>query len=516
MKKHFVKALLCLIMSIVITLPLVACGSATNTNTQNPNPENGVKTLDSIAQAEYQTNFDGLRNPAERQDVIMKYLEHHLPEKNREQRARKEALIQELSEINVSDPNTTAPLKNGIDSSNEILSNAATACSLLEFYAGMKDDSKFQDFLKDLGKINTAADMATEFANAYLIVLNLSNNDISDKDKYCTSIIDSLIFITEKVPVYGDYFSKSLEIIKDGTQIVLRNCKIHETRLEAYEEEMKGSTFFSAQDLELTLIPSRWHEEGAPSIDRILRHKDQFDTIPKGEPYDLVKEYILFRVPYEMKNQGTEENDTSAESNKRPCWHDYPDTGKIIKEATCQKEGITRYICTMCKVEKDETIPMLDHIYEDEVIAPTYNRPGYTIHTCKNCGDSYEDSTTDQLTYTPPVISEPTLWFAEGKVTRVYYRFFELRVDSVNGDSISGHLEVYQIKDGNRIYYHNSAFQGQGAPTEKGYVYLLKFDQSVTFGTIPSYTYDQLNIYYNSEFDTFTFDFMYQVTMTRQ
>ena len=37
------------------------------------------------------------------------------------------------------------------------------------------------------------------------------------------------------------------------------------------------------------------------------------------------------------------------------------------------------------------------HHYKEEIIAPTTEEEGYTLHTCKDCGDSYKDSYTARL-----------------------------------------------------------------------------------------------------------------------
>lgn len=38
-----------------------------------------------------------------------------------------------------------------------------------------------------------------------------------------------------------------------------------------------------------------------------------------------------------------------------------------------------------------------DHTYETEVVAPTCTEQGYTLHTCKGCGDSYKDTYVSAL-----------------------------------------------------------------------------------------------------------------------
>ena len=55
----------------------------------------------------------------------------------------------------------------------------------------------------------------------------------------------------------------------------------------------------------------------------------------------------------------------------------------------CQREGCTY----TTKVE----IPAPGHDYTEKVVKPTCEKVGYTLHTCKNCNDSYKDHQTKTL-----------------------------------------------------------------------------------------------------------------------
>ena len=55
----------------------------------------------------------------------------------------------------------------------------------------------------------------------------------------------------------------------------------------------------------------------------------------------------------------------------------------------CQREGCTY----TTKVE----IPAPGHDYTEKVVKPTCEKGGYTLHTCKNCNDSYKDHQTKTL-----------------------------------------------------------------------------------------------------------------------
>lgn len=71
--------------------------------------------------------------------------------------------------------------------------------------------------------------------------------------------------------------------------------------------------------------------------------------------------------------------------------HSYKKT--VTKAATCISEGVATYTCS-CGHSYTESIPKTTHAYADKVVAPNCTARGYTLHTCKNCGDSYKDSFT--------------------------------------------------------------------------------------------------------------------------
>lgn len=64
-------------------------------------------------------------------------------------------------------------------------------------------------------------------------------------------------------------------------------------------------------------------------------------------------------------------------------------------DATCDECGHEAYeYCDRCDYSTYQVIEPLgqDHIYEEEIIAPTTRTKGYTRHTCLTCGHSYVDS----------------------------------------------------------------------------------------------------------------------------
>ena len=73
-------------------------------------------------------------------------------------------------------------------------------------------------------------------------------------------------------------------------------------------------------------------------------------------------------------------HDAKAPTCTEIGWYEYD---------ACQREGCTY----TTKVE----IPAPGHDYTEKVVKPTCEKGGYTLHTCKNCHDSYKDHQTKTL-----------------------------------------------------------------------------------------------------------------------
>ncbi len=69
------------------------------------------------------------------------------------------------------------------------------------------------------------------------------------------------------------------------------------------------------------------------------------------------------------------------------------------KVPTCEEKGLTEgshcSICNTVFVEQID-IPSLNHNYSLEVINPTCEEQGYTLHTCSTCNDSYKDTFVEE------------------------------------------------------------------------------------------------------------------------
>ena len=68
------------------------------------------------------------------------------------------------------------------------------------------------------------------------------------------------------------------------------------------------------------------------------------------------------------------------------------------KAPTCTETGWEEYdTCSRCDYTTKVEIPAAGHDYTEKVVKPTCEKGGYTLHTCKNCNDSYKDHQTEKL-----------------------------------------------------------------------------------------------------------------------
>lgn len=85
--------------------------------------------------------------------------------------------------------------------------------------------------------------------------------------------------------------------------------------------------------------------------------------------------------------------------------HEHSYTANITKQPTCTSTGEKTFACS-CGASYTESISVTGHVYETVVTAPSCTEKGYSTHTCKTCGDSYTDSTTDTIPETSEEIPE--------------------------------------------------------------------------------------------------------------
>lgn len=85
-----------------------------------------------------------------------------------------------------------------------------------------------------------------------------------------------------------------------------------------------------------------------------------------------------------------DENETRSISAIGHNWSSW----SIVKEATCTSEGQEARTCTVCGAKETCSIAKTVHKFTVKVIAPTFTKQGYDLHTCSECGDFYKDNYT--------------------------------------------------------------------------------------------------------------------------
>ena len=72
------------------------------------------------------------------------------------------------------------------------------------------------------------------------------------------------------------------------------------------------------------------------------------------------------------------------------CRHEYEET---IVESTCSEMGYTLYTCKLCGDNyKDNYTDFSEHNFTEIVVDPTCTERGYTTHLCRDCGYNYSDN----------------------------------------------------------------------------------------------------------------------------
>lgn len=78
--------------------------------------------------------------------------------------------------------------------------------------------------------------------------------------------------------------------------------------------------------------------------------------------------------------------------------HDYEEEYTVDRKPTCDQTGVQSIHCKNCEARTNITeIETIDHEYSSVVVAPTYERGGYTLHMCLYCDDSYKTDITEML-----------------------------------------------------------------------------------------------------------------------
>ena len=112
------------------------------------------------------------------------------------------------------------------------------------------------------------------------------------------------------------------------------------------------------------------HDAKAPSCTEI--GWEEYDTCSRC---DYTTKVELLALKHDLVH-----HDAKAPTCTEIGWNEYD---------ACQREG--------CDYTTKVEIPAPGHDYTEKVVKPTCEKVGYTLHTCKNCHDSYKDQQTKTL-----------------------------------------------------------------------------------------------------------------------
>ena len=112
------------------------------------------------------------------------------------------------------------------------------------------------------------------------------------------------------------------------------------------------------------------HDAKAPTCTEI--GWDEYDTCSRCD-------YTTYQEIPALKHKLVH-HDAKAPTCTEIGWNEYD---------ACQREG--------CDYTTKVEIPAPGHDYTEKVVKPTCEKVGYTLHTCKNCNDSYKDHQTKTL-----------------------------------------------------------------------------------------------------------------------
>ena len=140
---------------------------------------------------------------------------------------------------------------------------------------------------------------------------------------------------------------------------------------DAYETcQREGCTYTTKVELPALKHKLVHHDAKAPTCTEI--GWEEYDTCSRC---DYTTKVELLALKHNLVH-----HDAKAPTCTEIGWNEYD---------ACQREG--------CDYTTKVEIPAPGHDYTEKVVKPTCGKGGYTLHTCKNCNDSYKDHQTKTL-----------------------------------------------------------------------------------------------------------------------
>ena len=205
---------------------------------------------------------------------------------------------------------------------------------------------------------------------------------------------------TVEIPALGHSYSTEWTIDKEATCQNEGEKSHHCSRCEAKKDVTVMPIVDHVWDAGKVTKSNSCTEEGIKHFKCIYCSKEKDDNIPAtGHKYkDTVHQATCTERGYTehvCQNCGESYQSDFTEIAD----HKYEET--VLNAATCTADGVKQLVCKNCKDKNTVAIPAIGHHFTDEVIEPTQDTLGYTIHKCDKCGYSYIDTYKDYITSEP-------------------------------------------------------------------------------------------------------------------
>ena len=142
---------------------------------------------------------------------------------------------------------------------------------------------------------------------------------------------------------------------------------------DAYDAcQREGCTYTTKVEIPALKHKLVHHDAKAPTCTEI--GWNEYDACQR-EGCDYTTKVELLALKHDLVH-----HDAKAPTCTEIGWNEYD---------ACQREG--------CDYTTKVEIPAPGHDYTEKVVKPTCEKGGYTLHTCKNCHDSYKDQQTKTL-----------------------------------------------------------------------------------------------------------------------
>lgn len=170
--------------------------------------------------------------------------------------------------------------------------------------------------------------------------------------------------------------------------------------------ETTDSTEPSADEEPQIVEPARTNEQTPSNNSKPVETETTEPTTEPTQPETTQPEETQPKPEVsETTEPETEEPEVTVPAQPEPPVHVHEYKVSKVVKATCTSSGYTTYVCACGHAYNGDATDPVEHEYDVQVIAPTVESTGYTLHTCKTCGKTKITDPTDKLP--APQVSTP-------------------------------------------------------------------------------------------------------------